>query len=80
MVEERDHVASKYKSTGNPPHLKHHVEVVDRPLSLQWITDELLAETILVWSEVYGREIREDEAVEILVNVKRFAEVLLRIK
>ena len=48
-----------------------------RPLSLAWISDELLAETIELWSESYGRPISEDEAVEILMNVKRFAEVLL---
>lgn len=48
-----------------------------RPLSMQWITDELLARTIDVWSANYGRPISEDEAVEILMNVKRLAEVLL---
>jgi hypothetical protein len=49
-----------------------------RPLSMAWITDELLAETIDLWSESYGRPISEDEAVEILMNVKRLGEVLLR--
>ena len=48
-----------------------------RPLSMAWISDELLAKTIDVWSTNYGRPISEDEAVEILMNVKRFAEVLL---
>ena len=48
-----------------------------RPLSMAWISDELLAKTIDVWSRNYGRPISEDEAVEILMNVKRFAEVLL---
>ncbi len=48
-----------------------------RPLSMAWISDELLAETIDVWSEAYGRSVEEKEAVEILMNVKRLGEVLL---
>lgn len=48
-----------------------------RPLSLAWISEELLAKTIDVWSANYGRPISEDEAVEILMNVKRLAEVLV---
>jgi len=51
-----------------------------RPLSLAWISDELLAKTQQVWSKAYGRPVSEEEAVEILMNVKRFAEVLLKIK
>ena len=49
-----------------------------RPLSMAWISDELLANTIDVWSEAYGRPISEDEAVEMLMNVKRLGEVLLK--
>lgn len=49
-----------------------------RPLSMAWITDELIEETRRVWSPMYGRVLSVDEAVEILMNVKRFAEVLLR--
>ena len=48
-----------------------------RPLSMAWISDELLAKTVDVWSANYGRPISDDEAVEILMNVKRMAEVLL---
>jgi hypothetical protein len=44
-----------------------------------WVTDELLAKTRTVWSRVYGREVPVAEAVEILVNVKALAEVLLDI-
>jgi len=47
---------------------------------MAWISDELLAETIEVWSEQYGRRIDVDEAVEILVNVKRLAQALIRAK
>ena len=49
-----------------------------RPLSVQWLSDERIAETRRVWSKAYGRVISEDEAVEILTNVRRLAEVLLR--
>jgi hypothetical protein len=49
-----------------------------RPLSLAWITDELLAETRRVWSLAYERVIADEEAIEMLVNVKRFAETMLR--
>ena len=45
---------------------------------MAWISDELLAETIDVWSEAYGRPVSDDEAVEILMNVKRLGEVLLQ--
>ena len=50
------------------------------PLSAKWITDELLRETREVWSEVYGRELTTEEAVEILINIKNLAEVLLDMK
>ena len=40
----------------------------------------LLAETRRVWSQAYGRVISTDEAVEILTNVKRLAETLMRAK
>lgn len=48
------------------------------PLSTAWITDELLRETRRVWSKAYCRPIDDREATEILMNVKRFAEVLLK--
>ncbi len=51
-----------------------------RPLSMAWIPDDLLAETIELWSESYGRPISEDEAVEILMNVKRMGELLVRMR
>ncbi len=51
-----------------------------RPLSTQLLSDERIAETRRVWSKAYGRVISEEEAVEILTNVRRLAEVLLRIE
>lgn len=68
--------------TGVPPGKAPHVLVSggisDRPMSLAWITDDLLRYTQEVWSRAYGRPVSEDEAIEMLVNVKRFAEVLLK--
>jgi hypothetical protein len=68
-------VAMRYPGDGEP--VETVLERDRRPLSMAWISDELLAKTIDVWSRNYGRPISEDEAVEILMNVKRFAEVLL---
>jgi hypothetical protein len=50
-----------------------------RPLSEAWITDDLVLYTQRVWSKAYGRVISPDEAVEILLNVKRLAEVLMKV-
>ncbi len=47
---------------------------------MAWIPDEFLAKTKRVWSKAYGREVDDREAVEILMNFKRAAEVLLKIK
>ena len=51
-----------------------------RPLSLAWMTDELIGRTQTVWSRAYGRDISEAEAVEILSNVRRFADVAIRVQ
>ena len=48
-----------------------------RPLSTQWLSDERIAEARRVWSKAYGRVISEDEAIEILMNVRRLAEVVV---
>jgi hypothetical protein len=55
-------------------------EVVERPPRPAWISDALLAETIDVWTEAYGRPVSEEEAIDILVNVGRLAEALLEAK
>lgn len=52
--------------------------VAERPLSTQWLSDERIAEARRVWSQAYGRVISADEAIEILSNVRRLAEILLR--
>ena len=51
-----------------------------RPLSMAWISNELLAQTQRVWSRAYGRPIGEEEAVEILTNVKHLAQALMKAK
>jgi len=48
-----------------------------RPLSLAWITDDLVAYTREVWAGHLGRPVPEEEAIEMLVNVKRLAEAML---
>jgi hypothetical protein len=50
------------------------------PLSQQWMTPELIAETQAVWSPCEGRMLTVAEAVEILGNVKQYVEVMLRIE
>jgi hypothetical protein len=64
----------------NRPCLSVPGSAADRPLSQAWISDALLEDTRRVWSKIYGRVISAEEAVEILVNVKRFAELLVEIK
>lgn len=51
-----------------------------KPLSLAWMTDELIGRTRTVWSRAYGRPLSEAEAIEILSNVRRFAEVTIRLQ
>ena len=75
-------VDSAASLAGFPPTTGHHgpePEPADvRPLSMAWITDDLLAETRRVWSKAEGRVIADEEAIEILMNVRRFAETMLR--
>ena len=68
--------------TGFPPQSRHHGPVPEptaaRPVGTEWLSDELVADTRRVWSVAYGRVISVDEAVEILNNVRRLADVMLR--
>ena len=45
------------------------------PLESEWITEELIARTQDVWGRYLEREVDRDEAVELLLNVKRIAMV-----
>jgi hypothetical protein len=67
---------------GFPPESRHHVPEPEPaavwPGALDWMSDELIADTRRVWSSAYGRVISADEALEILRNVRRFAEVLVQ--
>ena len=65
---------------------EHHeesgeVSIPDKtmPLSAEWVSEELLLEIRNIWSQAYNRVIPIDEAIEILMDVKRVAEVLVRI-
>lgn len=48
------------------------------PLSQAWITDELIAKHQQLWSKRYKRDIPREEAIEIIMNIKRFAEAVLK--
>ncbi len=48
------------------------------PLLAAWVSDSLLEDTRRVWSRQYGRPVSAEEAVEILMNVKRLAEVIVQ--
>ncbi|MCG3128290.1 MAG: hypothetical protein CHACPFDD_03168 [Phycisphaerae bacterium] len=50
-----------------------------RPLSAAWITDELLAETRRVWSRHLRRDVHDEEAIEMLINVRNAAMAILGI-
>jgi hypothetical protein len=67
---------------GLPPDSRHHgtqpEPTAARPVGIEWISDELIVDTRRVWSAAYGRVISTDEAVEILNNVRRLADVLVR--
>ena len=73
---------SRPQLAGLPPRTGHHGRdpgpAAVRQLSMQWMSDELIADTRRVWSAAYGRVLGVDEAVEILTNVRRLAEVWLR--
>lgn len=70
--------------TGFPPEKSPHVSLPEgeagRPLSMAWISDELLAKTQRVWSRVLGRPVGVEEAVEMLTNVKHLAHALIKVK
>ena len=67
---------------GLPAQSGHHGpepnQADERPQKSQWLSEERIAEARRVWSKAYGRVIDRDEAVEILMNVRRLAEVLWR--
>ncbi len=55
-------------------------DTMARPLSAAWISEDLLESTRRVWSRAYRRSVSEREAMVILMNTKRFAEVLLKVE
>lgn len=68
------------ETTGNfsrhTPNVHTDWREAGRPASIAWITDELLQYTREVWSKVYGCSVSEEEAIEMLLNVKRLAGVM----
>ncbi len=69
-------------SAGLTPKTRHHGpepgSVSEKPQPSLWLSPERIAETRRFWSIAYGRVISDDEAIEILTNVRGLAEVLLR--
>ena len=47
------------------------------PLNVEWITEELLTRTRNVWGRYLGREVSKEEAMEMVMNVKRIADAFL---
>lgn len=75
-------MANPAESTGfpRPPEVQGQGEPAvtgGRPVALAWITDELIEKHRRVWSRMYGRVISEAEAIEIIMNIKRFGEAIL---
>lgn len=60
----------------------HHVSHDEASLAVmnRWISGELIEHTKQVWSPVYEHSINDNEAIEILTNVKRLAETLIKIR
>jgi len=82
-----DDVRNFYKTSGLPAqngtnHVDDQAPVAapELPPRPAWLSDALLAETVEVWAAAYGRAVTEAEALEILMNVRRLAEALLKAK
>ena len=60
------------------PNIEHEADE-NRPMAMYWMTDELLDETVRVWSKIYRRTISRKEAVEILRNTRNFYELICTI-
>jgi len=61
-------------TTGRPPGPGQQMSdrgTPDRLLAEAWITEALLAEAVRVWSRLYRRQVTREEAVVMLMNVKR---------
>lgn len=78
MPEREEHMQIHSESPGHPPEILPPCDpgAASWPLSARWITDDRVRETQRVWSKVYGCPITAEEAVEILMNVRRLFEVL----
>ncbi len=48
------------------------------PISPGWIPDDLITYTQEVWERFLGRPVPKEEAIEMLVNARRVAEVLCK--
>lgn len=55
-----------------------YVRLLEQGPLHRWITRELIEDTKRVWSPSYGYALPDSEAVEILMNVRRYAELWLK--
>lgn len=69
--------ATRKDSPGLSSQDEEHGARAARPASLDWITDDLVAETRRVWSAYLGRVLGEEEAIEMLVNVRTAAQAIM---
>ena len=76
-----DVVPKSSQPTGLPPSCGHTVTTScdGRTTQEKWLAEERIARARRVWSTASGREISDEEAIEILRNVRRLAAVLLEV-
>lgn len=65
------------ESTGQSLNLEAQCDLAggDGPLETTWMSEVLIARTRDVWGRYLEREVGREEAIEMLVNVKRIAMV-----
>ncbi len=84
FAQERRGVRSRPESPGFPGEIEQHEggrrASSEVPLSAGWITEDLLRETRQVFTNAYGRVVTAEEAVEILMNIRRLACALIKAK
>jgi hypothetical protein len=75
VLESASHSAASGSVTG---HSQASLAAANDALRLHpWISQELFAKSRRVWSKAYGRELPDEEVIEILLNIRRLAEALL---
>lgn len=75
-------IESPRKSPGLPPEEgltgAQEQGTPECPINTRWMSDELVSYTQEVWGRFLGRPVPKEEAVEMLANARRVAEVFGR--